>query len=169
LATNLQYKSINTLTQSNEAKRSAEWIGEPDEPLKGFSWKPGVVRNTTGIVFWSDIFLYDSPGDEKYAILLIDTQGLFDHDTSPAINAKIFSFTTLISSLQIFNLADMFQEDHLEYLQVLISNCQSRHIYNYNYNFLSTVCHRIFQIFITRKWIRRTIPKLTILDPRLGQ
>ncbi len=50
--------------------------------------------------------------------MLIDTQGLFDHDTPPDINAKIFSFTTLISSLQIFNLANMFQEDHLEYLQV---------------------------------------------------
>jgi atlastin len=89
--------------------------------LKGFSWKPGVTRNTTGIVFWSDVFLYDSDDGDKYAILLIDTQGLFDHDTPPAMNAKIFSFTTLISSLQIFNLANMFQEDHLEYLQVQLS------------------------------------------------
>jgi atlastin len=78
-----------------------------------------VKRNTTGIVFWSDVFLYDSPAGEKYAILLIDTQGLFDHDTLPAINSKIFSFTTLISSFQIFNLESMIQEDHLEYLQVI--------------------------------------------------
>ncbi len=101
-----------------ETETFGEWIGEPDEPLKGFSWKPGVVRNTSGIVLWSDIFLYDSPRGEKYAILLIDTQGLFDHDTPAAINAKIFSFTTLISSYQIFNLANLIQEDQLEYLQV---------------------------------------------------
>ncbi len=99
-------------------KGSGEWIGAPDEPLKGFSSKPGVTRNSTGIVLWSDVFLYDAPNGEKIAILLIDTQGLFDHDTPAAINAKIFSFTTLISSFQIFNLVNMIQEDQLEYLQV---------------------------------------------------
>jgi atlastin len=114
-----QYKSINTLYDPYEPKKSGEWIGEPDEPLKGFSWKPGVIRNTTGIVLWSDVFLYDSPRGEKYAILLVDTQGLFDHDTPPSINSKIFSFTTLITSSQIFNLANLIQEDHLEYFKVL--------------------------------------------------
>ncbi len=104
--------------QDDETKKSGEWIGAPDEPLKGFSWKPGVARNTSGIVLWSDVFLYDAKNGEKIAILLIDTQGLFDHDTPPAINGKIFSFTTLITSVQIFNLANMIQEDHLEYLQV---------------------------------------------------
>jgi atlastin len=120
---NFQYKSINTLGQEDKAKRSGDWMGKPDEPLKGFSWKPGVARNTSGIVLWSDVFLYNSPKGEKFAILLIDTQGLFDHDTPPAINSKIFSFTTLITSVQIFNLANMIQEDHLEYLQVII-NCK---------------------------------------------
>jgi atlastin len=104
--------------KDNKSKTSSDWIGAPDEALKGFSWKPGVARNTTGIVFWSDVFLYDSPKGEKFAILLVDTQGLFDHDTPPTINSKIFSFTTLITSIQIFNLANLVQEDHLEYLQV---------------------------------------------------
>jgi atlastin len=99
--------------------RADSWLGEPDEPLKGFSWKLGVKRNTTGIVFWSDMFLHDSDDGKKYAIVLIDTQGLFDHDTPPKINAQIFSLTTLISSHQIFNLAYLVQEDHLEYLQVI--------------------------------------------------
>jgi atlastin len=107
------------LGQENETKGNGEWIGEPDEALKGFSWKPGVARNTSGIVLWSDVFLHDAPDGEKYAIMLIDTQGLFDHDTPPAVNAKIFSFTTLIMSFQIFNLANLVQEDQLEYLQVL--------------------------------------------------
>jgi atlastin len=106
------------LGEEHTQKESNRWIGAPDEPLLGFSWKPGVARNTTGIVFWSDVFLYDAPDGEKYAIMLIDTQGLFDHHTPPAINGKIFSFTTLITSIQIFNLANLVQEDHLEYLQV---------------------------------------------------
>ncbi len=106
------------MEEGDTKKESADWIGAPDEPLKGFSWKSGVVRNTTGIVLWSDVFLYDAKNGEKFAILLIDTQGLFDHDTPAAINGKIFSFTTLISSFQIFNLVNMIQEDQLEYLQV---------------------------------------------------
>jgi atlastin len=107
------------LGQEVRTKGSGKWIGEPDEALKGFSWS----RNTSGIVFWSDPFLYDAPKGEKYAILLIDTQGLFDHDTLYAINAKIFSFTTLITSYQIFNLANIVQEDYLEYLQVYRLTC----------------------------------------------
>jgi atlastin len=98
--------------------KSAEWIGERDEPLKGFSWKPGVERNTSGVVFWSDAFLHTTKDGEELAIILIDTQGLFDHDTPPAINSKIFTFTTLMSSYQIFNLPQLVQESHLEYLQV---------------------------------------------------
>jgi atlastin len=94
-------------------------INKYHQSIKGFSWKPGVKRNTTGIVFWSDVFLHDSDDGKKYAIVLIDTQGFFDHDTPPAINAKIFSLSTLISSHQIFNLANLVQEDHLEYLQVI--------------------------------------------------
>jgi atlastin len=98
--------------------KSAEWIGMPNEPLKGFSWKSGVERHTTGIVFWSDVFLHTTEDGEELAIILIDTQGLFDHDTPPAINSKIFTFTTLMSSYQIYNLPQLIHEDELEYLQV---------------------------------------------------
>ncbi len=115
-----QYKSVNTFHESKSTKKSADWIGEPDEPLKGFSWKSGVDRQTTGIVFWSDVFLQTTEDGEELAIILIDTQGLFDHDTPPPINAKIFTFTTLMSSYQIFNLAQLMQENHLEYLQVTL-------------------------------------------------
>jgi atlastin len=76
--------------EDDETKKSGDWIGKPDEPLKGFSWKPGVSRNTTGIVLWSDVFLHDAPNGEKFAILLIDTQGLFDHDTTFYQSKKYF-------------------------------------------------------------------------------
>ncbi|CAO1438859.1 unnamed protein product, partial [Diamesa serratosioi] len=47
----------------------------------------------------------------------MDTQGLFDHESSPTDNARIFSLSTLISSAQILNLFSNIQEDNLEYLQ----------------------------------------------------
>lgn len=93
------------------------WYGSDDEPLRGFSWRAGTKRETTGIIFWSDVFLHDKPNGEKLAILLIDTQGLFDNQTSTSDNSKIFSLSTLLTSVQILNLHGLIQEDHLQYLQ----------------------------------------------------
>ena len=67
---------------------------------------------------WSDIFLHTiATTGEKVAITIMDTQGLFDNETSPADNSRIFALGTLISSIQILNLAQMIQEDQLQYLQ----------------------------------------------------
>ena len=90
-------------------------MGDENEPLKGFSWRSGSDRDTTGIVIWSDVFLHTVPlTGEKIAIVVIDTQGLFDNQTSSAGNARIFSLGTLISSIQIFNLMNVIQEDQLQ-------------------------------------------------------
>lgn len=117
----LQYKSVNFT--SNPLDHKENWIGLPNEPLRGFSWKSGPHRHTSGIVIWSDVFLYDAPINntskvEKIAIILMDTQGLFDPKTSPSDNSKIFALGTLISSVQIFNLNDVVQENQLEYLHM---------------------------------------------------
>ncbi|XP_070497556.1 atlastin-1-like [Chironomus tepperi] len=47
----------------------------------------------------------------------MDTQGLFDNQTSPMENSKIFALGTLISSIQVLNLSGLIQEDQLQYLQ----------------------------------------------------
>lgn len=93
-------------------------MGLPEEPLKGFSWRSGTKRDTTGIIMWSDIFLHTiATTGEKVAIVVMDTQGLFDNETSPADNSRIFALGTLISSIQILNLVGIIQEDQLQYLQ----------------------------------------------------
>ena len=94
------------------------WMGNSDDPLTGFSWKGGSVRHTAGIMIWSDVFIHDSSNGEKLAIILVDTQGLFDTKTPAADNARIFALGTLLSSIQIFNLASIIQEDQLQYLQL---------------------------------------------------
>jgi len=67
---------------------------------------------------WSDVFIYDTEEGDNLAIILIDTQGLFDQKTSPSVNSKMFALSTLISSIQIYNLHNVIQEDQLQYLQV---------------------------------------------------
>lgn len=124
-----QYKSIAFPNNPLSDKRN--WIGDHEEPLKGFSWRGGTSRDTTGIVLWSDVFLHDLKDPktkkiEKIAIILMDTQGLFDTKTSPTDNSRIFALGTLISSVQIFNLNNLIQENQLEYLQVNIKSKSSR-------------------------------------------
>jgi predicted secreted protein len=79
-----QYKSVNNKEiPSNKTDKNAEtWMGEPDEPLTGFSWKKGSIRNTNGLVIWSDVFLHTTEFNEDIAIILVDTQGLFDSEVS---------------------------------------------------------------------------------------
>lgn len=95
-----------------------DWMGSGTETLTGFSWRAGRKRDTTGIIMWSDIFLHTkkTTGDE-IAIVVMDTQGLFDNETQAAENSKNFAITTLISSIQILNLSKLIQEDQLQYLQ----------------------------------------------------
>ncbi|XP_070508822.1 atlastin-1-like [Chironomus tepperi] len=109
------YRSINF--PSNPLDNKSNWIGNADDPLKGFSWRSGTSRDTTGITFWSDVFLYDPPNDDPMAILLVDSQGLFDPETSTEENMKILSLATLFSSTLILNLTNVIQEDQLQYLQ----------------------------------------------------
>jgi atlastin len=38
--------------------RGDDWIGADDEPLTGFHWKGGSERDTTGILMWSEPFVF---------------------------------------------------------------------------------------------------------------
>lgn len=93
-------------------------MGDENEPLVGFSWRAGSDRDTTGIVIWNDVFLHTMErSGEKLAIILMDTQGLFDNDTTNLNNSRIFALGTLLSSIQVFNLSSVIQENQLQYLQ----------------------------------------------------
>lgn len=98
--------------------QSGDWLGNEDEPLSGFSWRGGSERDTTGILMWSEIFLHDAPNGEKYAIILLDTQGAFDSQSTVRDCATVFALSTMLSSVQIFNLSQNIQEDDLQHLQL---------------------------------------------------
>lgn len=82
----------------------------------GFDWRAGSERNTTGIWMWSEPHLTQSASGEPLAVLLVDTQGMFDHETNMALTAAIFGFSTLLSSYQIYNVEKRIQEDNLQHL-----------------------------------------------------
>ena len=95
-------------------------LGPGDEG--GFGWRSGKERCTTGIWLWSEHFVRELPPTkpgvpgEKVAVLLLDTQGMFDQTLGQMLTASIFGLSTLISSYQVYNLDKRVQEDHLQHL-----------------------------------------------------
>lgn len=117
---------------------SKEEEAAPLQRQKSFAWRGGQQRQTTGIWMWSEPFIRatDSTNGEKIAILLMDTQGMFDNETTMTLTAQIFGLSTLVSSfqvrallsllystlshctqiLQIYNVDKRIQEDNLQHL-----------------------------------------------------
>lgn len=86
----------------------------------GFAWRGGSERNTTGIWMWSQPHFVSVPtesgGKETMAVLLVDSQGMFDNETTMSLTASIFGMSTLLSSYQIYNVDKRIQEDNLQQL-----------------------------------------------------
>lgn len=97
---------------------SSNWLGDPEEPLTGFSWRGGSDPETTGIQIWSEVFTVEKPGGKKVAVVLMDTQGAFDSQSTVKDCATIFALSTMTSSVQIYNLSQNIQEDDLQQLQL---------------------------------------------------
>uniref|UniRef100_A0A669EXX8 Atlastin GTPase 2 n=1 Tax=Oreochromis niloticus TaxID=8128 RepID=A0A669EXX8_ORENI len=108
------------------------WIGGNDEPLTGFTWRGGCERETTGIQVWSEVFVVEKPDDIfimnsyfnlllmnfQVAVLLVDTQGAFDSQSTIKDSATVFALSTMTSSVQVYNLSSNIQEDDLQHLQL---------------------------------------------------
>jgi atlastin len=112
-------------TKDNETETAASkddsvpWYKKMEESSlgnEGFDWKAGSERNTTGIWMWSHPHLIKNAAGDNLAVLLVDTQGMFDHETTMALTASIFGFSTLLSSYQIYNVDKRIQEDNLQQL-----------------------------------------------------
>jgi len=98
----------------------SDWIGENtnNNGLEGFKWRAGRKRETLGIWMWSDVFTHDFENGEKVAIILLDTQGVFDDQSSVKDCTTIFSLSMMLSSVQCYNLMQNIQEDDLQHLEL---------------------------------------------------
>ncbi|RZC42285.1 GBP domain containing protein, partial [Asbolus verrucosus] len=105
---NIRYKEKRDVTK---------WLDSADGPLLGFSWATGSLRHTVGILMWSEVFLAQLPTGGEMAIILLDTQGSFDNSTTITECATIFALSTLISSIQIYNLKENIKQCDLSHLE----------------------------------------------------
>ena len=71
---------------------------------------------TQGIWLWSRPCVRKIGSGEQVAVLLMDTQGMFDSETDQMLTTCIFGLSTLISSYQVYNLQSQVQEDNLQHL-----------------------------------------------------
>nr|XP_033792288.1 atlastin-2 isoform X2 [Geotrypetes seraphini]XP_033792289.1 atlastin-2 isoform X2 [Geotrypetes seraphini] len=126
-------------------KNSSVWIGGINEPLTGFTWRGGCERETTGIQIWSEVFVVEKPDGSKVAVLLMDTQGAFDSQSTIKDCATVFALSTMTSSVQVYNLSQNIQEDDLQHLQLFTE---------YGRLAMEEVYQRPFQtlMFLIRDW-----------------
>lgn len=98
----------------------SDWMGENEasSKLNGFKWRGGRKRETTGIWMWSDVFTHDFRNGEKVAIILLDTQGIFDDQTSMKECTTIFALSIMLSSVQCYNVMHKIREDDLQHLEM---------------------------------------------------
>ncbi|KAF5395882.1 Atlastin [Paragonimus heterotremus] len=101
---------------SSEDKNN--WLGDENMPLGGFPWCGGSRRLTTGILLWSEPFLIKLSSGEEAAVLFMDTQGAFDSLSTVRQCATVFALSTMLSSIQIYNIHGNIQEDHLQHLHL---------------------------------------------------
>ena len=103
--------NIDTTTHTSN-KTTQKWYDQATTlGQSAFHWRGGSERNTTGIWMWSKPYILNN-----IAVLLVDTQGMFDHETTMGLTAAIFGLSTLLSSYQIYNVDKRIQEDNLQQL-----------------------------------------------------
>lgn len=72
-------------------------------------------------MMWPDIFTHDFANGEKVAVIVLDTQGAFGLQTTVHDTTTIFAISSLLSSVQCFNLFNDVKEDDLMHLQLFTS------------------------------------------------
>ncbi|XP_078336974.1 atlastin-2-like [Crassostrea virginica] len=97
-------------------KQEEDWLRE-DDTIEGFEWSGGCEQVTSGIHIWSKPFIHVKETGERVAVLLMDTQGIFDDESTMKDYINIFSLSNLLSSVQIYNLTHQLQEDDLKNLE----------------------------------------------------
>ena len=73
------------------------------EKNSGFQFRSGRLRDTVGITVWSKPFVFNRSDGRRVALLIMDSQGLYDASTDSNDNVRLFTMVSLLSSLLILN------------------------------------------------------------------
>ena len=68
----------------------------------------------------------------QVAVLLMDTQGAFDKDSKNKTETDIFTLSSLLSTVQIYNVKDNIDENVLRPLSVSILDCNLKRLLMFN-------------------------------------
>ncbi|XP_010222219.1 PREDICTED: atlastin-1 [Tinamus guttatus] len=88
-------------------EKTYEWSSEEEESVR----KAGPVQ----VLIVKDDHSFEL---DEVAVLLMDTQGTFDSQSTLRDSATVFALSTMISSIQVYNLSQNVQEDDLQHLQL---------------------------------------------------
>ncbi|MFH4976316.1 hypothetical protein AB6A40_003025 [Gnathostoma spinigerum] len=103
---------LYTLQTAQQKDVLLDWLMD-DTQIEGFHWKGGAKRDTIGVYLWGEPILIEAASGETYAVVLMDTQGIFEGESPTDMSLTIFYLSTLLSSMQIYNIADVITEDSL--------------------------------------------------------
>nr|XP_018670379.2 guanylate-binding protein 1-like [Ciona intestinalis] len=113
---------LNVLLQYLMENQSQKWHKNGDKKIPNvFHSRGGSERNTVGIHITNKPFMLETSDKKKVAVFLMDTQGMFDTKTGAKDCSTIFALSTLLSSVQIYNLTAQIQENDLQQLEVFTS------------------------------------------------
>uniref|UniRef100_A0A1I7YB13 GB1/RHD3-type G domain-containing protein n=1 Tax=Steinernema glaseri TaxID=37863 RepID=A0A1I7YB13_9BILA len=110
---------LYSLQHAQQNDLNLEWLSD-DTQLHGFHWRAGAKRDTAGIWMWGEPIMIEAGNGEKYAVVLMDTQGTFDNQSTYSQCTTIFALSTLLSAVQIYNVVDNIQEDALQHLSLFV-------------------------------------------------
>uniref|UniRef100_A0A8C5WJE8 Uncharacterized protein n=1 Tax=Leptobrachium leishanense TaxID=445787 RepID=A0A8C5WJE8_9ANUR len=94
-------------------------LGESEEPLQGFTWRPGTDAITKGLWMWRRPFIL-SRGGRKIAVFVMDTEGSLDIESKREACIKISALSMLLSSHLIFNVENSLKETELDYMEMYL-------------------------------------------------
>ncbi|CAB3409766.1 unnamed protein product [Caenorhabditis bovis] len=110
---------LYNLHKSQQTDANLEWLTD-DCQIHGFHWRAGVKRDTVGIWLWGEPIMIESISGETFAVILMDTQGTFDNSSTYQQCMTVFALSTIVSSIQIYNVVDNIQEDALQHLSLFV-------------------------------------------------
>ena len=109
------------LKSSKEEKTSDKWSNNKQKVKKIFQWRKGPNPCTDGIYILKEPFTIPSKKG-KIALFLMDTQGIFDHNTSERNQTFLGTFSFLLSSFMFFNVDKGIKTPHLESIYKYATN-----------------------------------------------
>ncbi|XP_078494349.1 uncharacterized protein LOC144749666 isoform X2 [Ciona intestinalis] len=139
---------LHYLLESGNGSINKMWQEKDRKIINAFKSRNGTKRETVGIdITTKPIMLLDKNG-QKVAVFLMDSEGLFDKERNAKHCSTLFAMSCLLSSLQVYNIAQRLDESHLQNLQALMFlirdwanrdyECSSKSAENYLENFLKS-------------------------------